>query len=175
MSLSIDGLHAALVEAACAELEEAASRVAHCLRQLSEEQVWWRPRPEMNAIGNLMLHICGNLQQWVVSGLGEEPDRRNRPAEFAERGPIASSVLESQLTACVNRAQEVLRRLPPERWVSRIRVQGFDVTGVGALWHSVPHFRGHVQEIIHLTRVQLGPAYQFAWQPLTPEQGRGDA
>lgn len=171
MSVTVESMHAALIEAACAELQEAASRVEHCLRQLTEEQVWWRPRPEMNAIGNLVLHICGNLRQWIISGLGGEPDRRNRPAEFAERGPIAVETLQSQLAACVARAEDVLRGLSPARWTSRVRIQGFDVTGAGALWHSVPHFRGHVQEIIHLTRVQLGPAYTFAWQPTTPEQG----
>ncbi len=172
MSLTLQAVHEAIIEGVCAELDEAASRVAHCLQQLGVEQVWWRPRPEMNAIGNLVLHICGNLQQWIVSGLGDEPDRRNRPAEFAERGPIAVEVLQSQLFACVGRAKEVLRAMPPERWVNRLRIQGFDVTGAGALFHSVPHFRGHVQEIIHLTRVQLGPAYKFAWQPLSPEEGR---
>lgn len=172
MSLTTQAMHKAFVEAACAELDEATSRVAHCLQQLGEELVWWRPRPEMNAIGNLVLHICGNLQQWIVSGLGGEPDRRNRPAEFAERGPMAVDVLQSQLFACVARAKEVMRTLPPERWVSRLRIQGFEVTGAGALFHSVPHFRGHVQEIIHLTRVQLGSAYKFAWQPRSLEEGR---
>ena len=55
--------------------------------------------------------------------------------------------------------------------VGRRRIQGFDVTGIGAVFHSVAHFRGHVQEIVHLTRSQLGDAYQFDFVPKTPEQG----
>jgi len=175
MSCAPESMHAAFIAAACTELDEAVSRIKHCLAQLSEDQVWWRPRPEMNAIGNLVLHVCGNLEQWIVSGLGGEPDRRNRPAEFAERGPIAKEVLQARVEACVARAQQVLRALPPPRLAARLRIQGFDVDGWGAIWHSLPHFRGHTQEIIHLTRVQLGPAYQFAWQPANAAQASSPA
>src|SRR3954468_13538043 len=67
-------------------LVAAHGRIEHCLGQLSDEQLWWRPRPEMNAIGNLLLHLSGNVGQWIVSAVENTTSSRNRPSEFAERG-----------------------------------------------------------------------------------------
>jgi hypothetical protein len=166
-----DDLAAAVGREAANELTSALGRIKHCLGHLNDEQVWWRPRPSMNSIGNLILHLCGNVRQWVVAGLGGAADVRNRPAEFAERGPIPKSELLRRLDAVVDEAKAVLGRLTARQLLETRRIQGFDETGLAALLSSVPHFRGHTQEIIHLTRLQLGDAYQFAWRPTTPEQG----
>jgi hypothetical protein len=111
------------------------------------------------------------VRQWIVSGLGGAADIRDRPAEFAERAPIPKNELPRTLDAVVNEAKEVLGRLTASQLVESRRIQGFNVTGLGAIFSSIPHFRGHTQEIIHMTRLQLGDAYRFAWKPATPEQG----
>ena len=80
-----DELRDELTRALCDELAAALGRVAHCLGQLTDEQVWWRPGPDRNAIGNLVLHLAGNLNQLIGSGVGGRPDDRDRPAEFAAR------------------------------------------------------------------------------------------
>jgi hypothetical protein len=125
----------------------------------------------MNSIGNLILHLCGNVQQWLVAGLGGGADTRNRPAEFAERGPIAKGELLRRLQAVVAEAKTQMNRQSAAQLLDVRRIQGHTVTGLAAIFNSVPHFRGHTQEIIHLTRLQLGDAYRFAWQPSTPEEG----
>jgi hypothetical protein len=153
------------------ELASAQSRITRCLNQLHDEQVWSRSRPSLNSIGNLILHLCGNVRQWILAGLGGAIDIRQRPAEFAERGPIPKDELLHQLDAVVSEAKEVLRRLTARQLLEARRIQGFDVTGLAVIFNSVSHFRGHTQEIIHMTRLQLGEAYQFAWTPATPEQG----
>ena len=84
--MTADELAAAVGAAAAHELGSALGRIKHCLGQLNDAQVWHRPQPGLNSIGNLVLHLCGNLRQWVVAGLGGAPDVRNRPDEFAERG-----------------------------------------------------------------------------------------
>ena len=66
---------------------------------------------------------------------------------------------------------EQLAGVDPRQLSEPRRIKGFDLTGVAAIFDSVPHFRGHTQEIVHMTRLQLGDAYQFAWTPTTPEQG----
>jgi hypothetical protein len=154
-----------------AELEAAVGTIRHCLEQLSEEQVWWRPAEEMNSIANLILHLCGNLRQWIVSGIGGAEDVRNRPAEFSERGPIPKSELLEQLAGTVAEAKGTLLDASAANLLQPRRIQSFETNGVGAVFHSVSHFRGHTQEIVHLTRVQLGPAYRYAFVPKTPEQG----
>jgi hypothetical protein len=169
--MTADELAAAVGAAAAHELDSALDRIKHCLGQLSDEQVWWRPSPSLNSIGNLILHLCGNLRQWVVAGLGGAADHRDRPAEFAESGPIPKADLLRKLDSVAEEAQAVLGRLTARQLLQARRIQGFDVTGAAAVFDSVPHFRGHTQEIVHMTRLQLGDAYKFAWTPTTPEQG----
>jgi hypothetical protein len=169
--MTADELAAAVGAAAAHELESALNRIKHCLDQLTDEQIWHRSQPGFNSIGNLILHLCGNLRQWVVAGTGGAPDVRNRPAEFAEQEPIPKDKLMRRLEAVVEEAKRVLAGVDARQLAAVHRIQGFDVTGVAAIFDSVPHFRGHTQEIVRMTRMQLGEAYKFAWTPTTPEQG----
>jgi hypothetical protein len=166
-----DELAAAIGAAAAHELDSALARIRHCLEQLNDEQVWHRAQPGLNSIGNLILHLCGNLRQWIVAGIGGAPDVRTRPAEFTERGPIPKDQLLHGLETVIAAAKRVLAGVDSRQLTGLRRIQGFDMTGVAAIFDSVPHFRGHTQEIVHMTRLQLGDAYQFAWTPTTPEQG----
>ena len=113
--MTADELAAAVGTAAAHELASALERIKHCLGQLNDEQVWWRSQPSLNSIGNLILHLCGNLRQWIVAGLGGAADVRNRPAEFAERGPIPKDELLRRLEAVVEEAKAILAdcRRPP--------------------------------------------------------------
>ncbi|HEV3259311.1 MAG TPA: DUF1572 family protein [Gemmataceae bacterium] len=169
--MTADELAATVGREAANELTSALAKIKHCLGQLTDEQVWWRSRPSLNSIGNLILHLCGNVRQWIVAGLGGAADSRDRPAEFSEPGPIPKEELLRKVEAVVDEARAVLARQTPRQLLEARRIQGFDVTGLAAIFDSVPHFRGHTQEIVSLTRLQLGDAYRFAWTPATPEQG----
>jgi hypothetical protein len=169
--MTADELAAAVGTAAAHELESALKRIKHCLAQLNDVQVWRRSQPNLNSIGNVILHLCGNLRQWIVAGLGGASDVRNRPAEFAERGPIPKEDLLFRLEGVVKEAMRVLESVDAQQLTAVRRIQGFDATGLAAIFDSVPHFRGHTQEIVHMTRLRLEDAYQFAWTPTTPEQG----
>lgn len=171
MEQTAPSITAAVVAAANQEFSSALGTIEHCVRQLSTEQLWWRPRPEMNSIGNLLCHLAGNLRQWVISGLGGQPDVRNRPAEFAEQGPLPLDEVWGRLTGTVDEVQAVLLSLTPEQFLKTYRIQGFDVTGWNVVLHVATHFRGHTQEIISLSRQILGIQYQFRFVPATREQG----
>lgn len=157
-------------DAACNEIDSSFDKIVHCLDQLSDEQAWWRPTPDMNSIANLMLHVSGNMRQWIVAGVGGADDTRNRPQEFAEQGPIAKAELLEGLGATIDEAKTAIRNASHETLLASRRIQAFKVTGIGAIFHSVAHLQGHVQEIVHLTRQQLGSDYKFSFVP-TPEQG----
>jgi hypothetical protein len=146
-------------------------RIGHCVDQLDDEQVWWRPSSSMNSVGNILLHLCGNLRQWVVSGVGVVPDTRDRPAEFAERGPIPKEELIRRLEAVAAEADATLAALDESRLLEPRRIQGFDETMLSAIWRSLEHLSGHTQEVVYVTRLQLGDRYRFAWAPTTSEQG----
>ena len=153
------------------QLREGLEKILHCLRQLNEEQVWWRPTPTQNSIANLMLHLEGNVRQWIVSGVGGEPNVRDRPHEFAEAGPIEKGELLARLSDTVGRAIQIISDQTADTLLKERRIQGFDTTIAGAIIDSVVHFRGHSQEIISLTRQQLENRYEFYFVPQTPEQG----
>ena len=146
-------------------------RIKHCVGQLDDGQVWWRPVESMNSIANVVLHLCGNLRQWVVAGVTGAADDRVRPGEFAERGPIPKVELLRRLEAVAADADAVLSRTTAAQLLEPRRIQGFDETVLSALFDSLSHLSGHTQEIVTLTRLQLGDAYRFAWTPSTPEQG----
>ncbi|MBX9626662.1 MAG: DUF1572 domain-containing protein [Gemmataceae bacterium] len=151
-------------EALAQELEAALGRVRHCVDQLTDGQVWHRPRADQNAVGNLLLHLAGNVRYFVVHGVGGAPDVRDRPAEFAARGPTPKAELMDRLAGTVAEATAVLRAASPSE-LARVRfVHSADITGYLAAVRSVAHFRGHTQEIIHMTRTTLGDGYRFAGQ-----------
>jgi hypothetical protein len=171
MSATADDVTRIVLDQAIETLNQSSARIRHCLAQLADEQVWWRPHDSLNSIGNLVLHLSGNVRQWIVSGLGGAVDRRNRPAEFTERGPVAREDLLQSFDLSIAEACAVLKRLTTDDMLAHRRIQGFDVTGWEALFDSVPHFKGHQQEVVGLTRQLLKDDYRFYWQPQGAEQG----
>ena len=153
------------------ELASATGVIQHCLKQLSEEQVWARPCDSMNSVGNLLLHLCGNVRQWIIAGVGGAEDTRERQKEFDERGPIPKADLLAKLEATVQEASAVCESTSEETLLEPKRIQGFESTGLGAILHSASHFRGHTQEIVHMSRTLLGKGYEFAFVPKSTEQG----
>jgi hypothetical protein len=164
------GICGAFVAAARQCLGEGMRKIEHCAGQLSDQQIWWRPAPQMNSIANLMLHLGGNLRQWIIAGVGGDKDVRNRPAEFSDRSDRPKAELLAKLKAVVNEADRTLAGLTAERLLSPRRIQGFDTNVIAAIFDTIAHFRGHVQEIIHMTRQQLGQEYRFDFAPKGKEQ-----
>ena len=171
MTTTPDTLAQAVISEARHRLTEGFKKIQHCVDQLTQEQVWWRPHESMNSIANVLLHLCGNLEQWLINGIGELPDNRDRPAEFADRSETSKEELLRQLEETLQRVDETLASVSAESLLAPRRIQGFDLTVLGAIFDAVPHFSGHVQETIYVTRTLLGEQYRFAWAPTTPEQG----
>ena len=171
MMPSTEELAAGIAASASTELEEALDRIKHCLDQLTDAQVWHRPAAGQNSIANLLLHLTGNLRQWLIVGLVGGEDHRDRPREFADDSGRPKAELLAVLEATVGEAQTVLARQSAADLLRVRRIQGSEVSGLTAIFDSIPHFRGHTQEIIFRTRLLLGDNYRFAWQPVTKEQG----
>jgi uncharacterized damage-inducible protein DinB len=142
-------------------------RIHHCLRRMSERQIWWRPNTASNSAGNLVLHLCGNMRQWIISGLGGAPDLRDRDAEFAARGGLPRRELLRRLNATAREVEAVLRRLPPEALTRRYVIQGFHVTGLAAVAHVYFHFSYHAGQIVYVTKLQKGRDLGLTRLPVT--------
>jgi hypothetical protein len=165
---------AQFLDASRAQLAYWTDKVRHCFSQLTDEQVWWRPHPGNNALGNIVLHLCGNMRQWLIDGIRGLANHRDRPGEFADREPHHKESLMAMLDATVAEADAVLKSLSPGLPASLMeprRVQGFDINVMAAIHDAVPHVGGHAQEIVWITRLLLGERYRFHWKPTTREQG----
>lgn len=136
----------------CSKLQEMCERVEACVALLTPQQVWQRGGESQNAIGNLLLHLTGNVRQWILTGVGGAPNTRVRNAEFAARGGVAPVDLTRRLRESVDAAVQVISTLPPQRLTERTSIQGYDVTLLEAIYHVVEHFSGHTGQIILLTK-----------------------
>lgn len=120
---------------------------------LDEEEIWYRPSSSCNSVGNLILHLCGNVRQWVISGVGGEPDSRERSSEFKERGPLSRGVLVGMLDRTVGEAVDVLRRTDPGTLLERRHIQVYDVSLLEAVLHVVEHFSYHTGQIVYIVKM----------------------
>jgi hypothetical protein len=96
-------------------LDGCQERIKHCLAQLDDSQVWWRAHDSLNSIGNLVLHLCGNIRQWLVVGIQGGADSRDRPQEFAERTHVPKGGLIQRLDAVIHDAKLALATLSDEQ------------------------------------------------------------
>lgn len=133
--------------------EEFLPRIRAAVERLTDDQVWWRPNEASNSIGNLMLHLSGNVTQWIVGGVGGQPVTRDRQREFDERTPIPRSELLAALSRAVESAVRILDELDPAALAERRVIQGMDVTVMHAVYHVVEHFSMHTGQILMLTKM----------------------
>jgi len=135
------------------KLRQMEQRIETCLAKLTTEQIWARGSDNENAVGNLVFHLCGNVRQWIVSGVGGAPDTRERDAEFSARGGTSAAELSDRLRATVEEGAQVIERVTGERLAERIVVQKYDVSVMEAIYHVVEHFSGHAGQIIFATKM----------------------
>jgi uncharacterized damage-inducible protein DinB len=134
------------------KLAQLSGRIEDCLGRLSSDQIWLRNTGNDNAVGNLVLHLCGNVNQWIGSGVAGKPDGRERDQEFAAR----DGELGTRLSSTIAEAAGIIRNLAPERLSERITVQKYDVTVMEAIYHVVEHFAQHTAQIIFATKLLTG-------------------
>ena len=142
------------------ELRQGCDRVCDCLGRLSAKQIWHRDNAIENSIGNLVLHLSGNVRQWILAGVGGQPDNRDRDWEFATREALPAEVLAERLSSTVAEAEALLADLAPHTLMEKRSIQVYDVTVLHAITHVLTHFAGHVGQIIwatkHVTGQDLG-------------------
>jgi uncharacterized damage-inducible protein DinB len=138
----------------CQKLEKMADHVHTCFQKLDDELIWKRSTPVENSLANLVLHLCGNVRQWIGCYVGGLPDIRKRSEEFAARDGGSGAELLAQLDETVRMAVGILQNLAPERLVERVAVQDGQTAAVlEAIYHVVGHFQQHVGQIIYATKL----------------------
>jgi hypothetical protein len=137
-------------------LKQYLPRVERCITELTEEEVWWRQHETNNSVGNLVLHLTGNLGQFILSGVGGMKDIRNKEREFSERQGIPKAELIRGLKEALLAADDTLSKLDAARLLDSTTVQGrvrplFEVIAV-----VVDHFALHCGQIIYITKLKTG-------------------
>lgn len=128
-------------------------RLRACVESLTDGQVWWRPNASSNTIGNLVLHLNGNVRQWLVDSFSGNEDRRDRPAEFVAQGDLTGAELLARLGATVEEALTVLERLTEAKLVAQYEIQGYRVSGLDAVYQTIEHFGLHYGQIAYVTKL----------------------
>lgn len=123
-----------------------------CARLLTTEELWRRPNGNSNAVGNLIIHLTGNVSQWILEGVAGEPYERDRDAEFAQRAPLDADRVIDGLQRTVSRAKQVISGLDSRSLVDRRTIQGYAVSVLRAVFHVVEHFSWHAGQIVYATK-----------------------
>ena len=146
-------------------------RIAHCLRQLEEAQVWHRPIPNVNSIGTIIVHLCGNLRQWFLHGIGGAKDVRNRPSEFTVAATFPKQELLAALNGLIEEIDTLLQEVPVSVLLEPRRIQGTETLGLSAIYSTITHLEGHALQIAYVTHMLVGDRYEPFWKPANAEQG----
>lgn len=131
-------------------------KIERCLSLLTDEDVWRRANEASNSMGNLILHLSGNVQQWIIGGVGNLPYERDRQHEFGEQGIIPREELLARLKDTLEKADRVLAEVDPAELLNRKEIQGCDVTVMEAILRIVQHFALHTGQIMLLTKQLTG-------------------
>lgn len=137
------------------------TKIHRCLEALPADAVWRRTSERSNSVGNLLLHLAGNVRQWIVCSVGGEPDTRQRSAEFEARQGADATVLFAMLRGVIDEADAVLASLTADTLLERRFIQGRDVSVLDAVYHVVEHFALHTGQIILLTKAAVPDRIQF--------------
>jgi hypothetical protein len=136
-------------------------RVESCTSELTDEGVWWRQHETNNSVGNLILHLTGNLRQFILSGVGGAKDLRKKDKEFSERQRISKEELIEGLKEALFAADETLSRLDAGRLLETTIVQDRDRRIFEIIAVVVEHFALHCGQIIYITKLKTGKDLKF--------------
>jgi uncharacterized damage-inducible protein DinB len=120
---------------------------------LKEEDIWKRPNSASNSIGNLILHLCGNITQYAISSLGGNPDNRVRDLEFSTTSGYTKKELLAKLQAVAKEASAIIQNASEEELLRVRSVQGFDYSGIAIIVHVVEHYSYHTGQIAFWTKI----------------------
>lgn len=134
------------------KLDENRRQIARCVSLLSTDELWQRSNDHCNAVGNLVLHLTGNIGQWILGGVGGESSARDRPAEFAARGPLAAAEFMPRFDEVLRRAAVVIATLGAADLLRPRSIQGYSVSTLVAVFHVVEHLSFHTGQVVQITK-----------------------
>jgi uncharacterized damage-inducible protein DinB len=148
-----NSIAAEFISQAVFRMQENTPRIEKCLQLLSEEDVWKKPNEAGNSIGNLVLHLCGNITQYILSSLGNREDKRIRDKEFSIMGGYNKEQLFKKLAVTVAETVHIIQSLDDSQLMHIRSVQGFQLSAIGSIIHVAEHYSYHTGQIILITKL----------------------
>lgn len=142
-----------LKEQCILRMRESMERIEKCLAQISETEVWQRPNSQLSSVGNLVLHLCGNIKQYAKASLGNVPDSRERQKEFDAVGGYSCKELSDKIVSTISEAITTIINASNEAMMQERIVQGFNMTGIGICIHVTEHLSYHTGQIAMHTKL----------------------
>lgn len=140
--------------------QECIPRIGMVMDLLTHEQIWYSPNEQSNSVGHLILHLCGNVTQWIGSGIGKMPDQRIRDLEFSTEDYIDATALKAKLQALRQVTEPSLEKVNTSNLLEPLTVQGYSETALSVMVHVIEHFSYHTGQIAiigkYLTGADLG-------------------
>lgn len=143
----------AFVESILFRIDEKTEMVHKCMAQLEEEDLWKKPNAASNSMGNLILHLCGNITQYIISGLGDAEDIRERKLEFSASNEGNKSDLIKMLLEVLSASKKLISEVSPAALLKTYEVQGYQLTGMGILIHVTEHYAYHTGQMAFYTKL----------------------
>jgi hypothetical protein len=147
------------------KLTQMSGHIEACLLRLDSEQIWNRGGDAQNSIGNLVLHLCGNVRQWIGWSIGGQPDIRQRDREFVVESKMETAELVAKLNSVVGDAVAILESFPPERLTERVPTQDGERFALEVIYQVVGHFQQHAGQIFFATKLLTGGDLKFYAPP----------
>lgn len=151
----VTAVHQSFTRFAVAKLRQQCERIVESIERLDDERLWLRANEHSNSIGNLVLHLSGNVRQWVSCGIAGLPDDRDRDAEFDARGGKTGQELAALITERVAEVCRIIESLPPHRLLDPLENQGYQTNVLETIFHVTEHFLYHSGQILLLTKIYL--------------------
>jgi len=134
-------------------IDENTQKLATCMQELNENEIWKRPNLHSNSVGNIILHLCGNIRQYAISSLGNSKDVRERDKEFSADGGNSGPELFRKLTDTIEQAKNVIQSTTEKELLRERKVQGYTHSGIGIILHVTEHYSYHTGQIIFWTKL----------------------
>ncbi len=135
------------------KLEQMTGYIENCLDRLNSDQIWARSVGPENAVGNLVMHLSGNLGQWIGHYLAGRPDTRDRPAEFQEKTRLSAAELKARLRSAVDSAKSDIAALTAEQLAATVVTADSQTHVLKLVYQVVGHFQQHAGQIIFATKM----------------------
>ena len=127
--------------------KESLMRINACLDFMTEEHIWYSPNGNVNSVGNMVLHLCGNIRQYIISTFTDQKDERKRSLEFSQNKSHTRAELSQKITETINEAVDVINKLDKDDWEKEFDVQGFKEKGINIVIHVIEHTSYHTGQI----------------------------